>query len=305
MKLNDSVALSIFNYPSLYARNTFVDSRHQVLGQYFLVIGGGITYINPTGEKYVGWFGDDHDDRKIKTLTDEVKQRLIAGEKICRIYRHIHQDYFKKYGFISPSFNYEHEKQERTALLSDFLKEGVKYLNVDYNLNQDGLKIEKPNPTNYEYFIEIYPDANDEYIQYLREMEQNSNRKSNYDWHPYPFSIKFTPMWDRTNDCFIPKDMIMPDWIEGMIEIYQKTLNWLEDDNCFNADNYYNWAELDNLEYFQKAWDKQPDKLAFCKEYEIEPVAYTDVREMARAIVRHQHVKRIDDCKQILAFYKG
>ena len=310
MTLEDAVALSIFHYPSLYSRTTFEESKTRVLDHYFLTIGNGIDYINPNNEKHAGWFGHDADlpeaKKRRKLLSKKAKQKIAAGEKICRIYRHIHQDQFEKYGFISPSYDYKHEKEERTAFLSDFLKRGVKYLEVTHGFNRIIDETKRPNPADYEYFIEIYPDSNDRYIESLKEMEEKINRKvkSNYNWHPYPFSLKYTPMWDMQNGCFIPKDMIMPDWIEGIVAVYRKTLAWFEDDSKYMADNYYNWSELHDLTNFQIAWDKEPDKLILCKDYGIEPFVYTNIREMARAIVQTQRAHRIDECNQILAFYQ-
>jgi hypothetical protein len=181
----------------------------------------------------------------------------------------------------------------KVQFYDDFLREGKKFLNL--TTAKDTLGFDKENRRflgnidDYECFIRIFPDDNRVF--------------DNGGWHPYPFSIEYTPFWDRQNKCLIPAEMIADDWRQGIIEIYTELLKWMEDDECWCSDNYYNWAEDKKLGVFQDNWDKQPDKLKLCKDYEIPPVEYTDVREMARAIVKYQRAKRISECKQILKHF--
>lgn len=276
MKLQSYILNSIFTYPSLYYKGSYEQSKINVLNQLFLVIGNGISFIKNKDGK--GHFGNDYD--KKNKLSKKSEKRILNGESIVTVYKKIDEN-FKKLGFLWPDRN----SKEKTMFYSDLLKLNKPFLVLNNKINQKIIDTQ-----NYELFVEFFQD----------------NRILKNDWYPYPFSIKYSSLWDDENNKLVNKSEVADDWLEGIIYIFTEAKKWLEDDIKFNNNQYFNWAinwnENDNQLIIN--WNKESDKLKLCVDYEILPKKYTDVRVMAFDIVAKQRKKYIDECKKILKYYK-
>jgi hypothetical protein len=287
MKLEDYIFSCIFAYPSLYHTRNFEESKKKVLDHLFLVIGSGVEYVNPKNLPHKGYFSDGSKNKK--RLSKEVKQRIISGEPIVTIYNKIDQEKFDKFGMMWP----DRESKEQNMLLDDFRNLKMKYYNVNERYSSVESLKQKIDLKDYEVFIETYPD-----------------RMSDYEWSPYPFSIEYTPFWegewDKKKGKLIDKNLIRPDWVEGIVWIYKVALQWFEDDNKWGNDRYFNWAGknwAENNNNLVIAWNKESDKVKLCKDYEIPFKPYSSPKEMAEDIVNCQRSNYIEEAKQIIEFY--
>lgn len=273
MKLDDYIASSIMAYPTLYCKNTYRKSRRAVLNQLFLVIGNGVEFVPRKNGK--GFFSDG---KKQKLKKSDVG-RVQNSEQIAIVYDKIDEK-MAKFGMFFGRM----DAREKILFYRDFLDSGEKHLLFGEDTNGP-LNVE-----GYDKFVEIYPKDDKEYR-----------------WHPYPFSLKYSSLHDdRTNELIDPS-LIAEDWRKGIVEIFHIANEWFQDDESFKADRYFNWAEYwrdDDSNYFLTAWNKQPDKLKFCAEYEIEPKLYTDPKEMAKAIVAHRRKQIIDEANKAIRFYE-
>lgn len=273
MKLDDYIASSIMMYPTLYCKNTYRKSRRDVLNQLFLVIGNGVEFVPRKNGK--GFFSDG---KKLKLKKSDVR-RVQNSEQIAIVYDKIDEK-MAKFGMFFGRM----DAREKILFYRDFIDSGEKHLLFGKDSN------EPLNVEGYDKFVEIYPKDDKEYR-----------------WHPYPFSLKHSSLHDDKTNELIDPALIAEDWRQGIVEIFHIASEWFQDDESFKADRYFNWAEYwrdDDSNYFLKAWNKQPDKLKFCAEYEIEPKLYTDPKEMAKAIVTHRRKQIIDEANKAIRFYE-
>jgi len=255
-------------YPSLYYKETFKKSRNSVLRHLYTVIGSGTIFIKD--KKYFS-FGD-----KIK-ISKKTIARILDNEKIVKV-----GDIAKlstQLG-IFPDINKSHKN--KIYFLKDFLKKNIKHLKWGDKYNGENLDEYK--------VIEVYPE------------------EEKYPFHPYPFSLEYVPFWNRKNKCFIPKNKILDDWRQGIVDIYTEYFNWFRDDGKWSKDHYYNCVDKPDFGnsdcIFTQNWNKALDKLKFCENYGIEPKIYDTPKEMAIDVVNNNRKKYIENCNKIIEFYK-
>lgn len=281
MKLESYIAGCVWEYPSLYYRNDWKTTRQLVLNHLFLVNGNGIEYHNPQNLPGKGIFKGGSRD-KIRSKNKEIQNRFKSGEKLVRIYNKIDKKWvnrkFDDFVFIWP----DRESKEYGMFLDDYLKLNKKYLEVGSKIKYNDSKT-----LSFNNLIEIYPEID-----------------KKYNWSPYPFSFKYNPLWDWENNKLIPKENIAPDWLAGILEIWKQARDWVEDDNKFLKDEYFNWAALgkDNQQFINK-FNKQNDIVKFCIDYGIELYAYESAKDMAEAIVKKSRQEYVDTTNQIIQFY--
>ncbi len=279
MKLKNYIFRCIYNYPSLYYKKTWEDTKRSILGHVFLTIGTGIDFVEKGGH-----FASDIKYNYKKILPKGYSKRIKNLEKIAIIYNRDSADKknYVAFGLIHSQYN----SREKILFLKDFLLLNEKYLingkTKETNLNLDEYKV-----------IDIYPED------------------ENNEWHPYPFSLEYTPFWDEKKKCFIPKELITRDWREGIVWIYKETKKWFEDDNKFLNDRYFNWGNFEDLKdypnrpnHFLQNWNKHKDKLKVCDDYGIPRKLYNNPKDMAIDICRLSRIKYIENCQKIIDFYK-
>ena len=265
--LEDYIYHSIWGYPSLYSRNTHEESRRTVLDHMFLTIGNGVEYNSEL---------KNFSPPNVKKLPEKTIKRIKAGEKIVVVY--------KGYDIKERHF-YE-----------DFIKSDQKHLlNVknprDWRLQESLVK------------ATVYPDDHYMYINLLNKLKSNDGSFS----RPYPYSLHYTPMWDREAKKLIDKELILPDWREGIVEIYTWARDWMVSDE-FDNNDYFNWAlkfnEQDKDSYFMKKWNNKESVEQLCGEYEIKPKQYENPIDMVRDIVAKSRQKYIDEAQLIINTYQ-
>ena len=269
------IAQSIFRFPTLYFRNDIEKSKIRVLDHAFLVIGNGIEFKN-------GSFSWSHSsrsdkDRKKQKFNKETKKRVLSGEKIVTVYNYTQHPDGLEHNFQRMS---EMSKaSEYTAFLSDLDMNCY----IDYEV---AIKLKELPPNTKG----VFDDGQRDYIS--------------YDYKPYPFSIEYTPFWNREKKAFIPKDDIKKYWRDSIIFIYQKALEWFSDDKKFFADDYYNWLlREDSKKQFLDNWNKEPNKVKLCSDYGIKLFDYTDMEQMIKAIIKHRQQEYISNAKKVIDFY--
>lgn len=279
MNLNDYIATSIFNYPTLYCKSTYQESRIAVLNQLFLVIGNGVDFKPRRNGK--GFFSEwESAKSKRKKLNKADIQRIINGEKLALVYSNI-DERLASFGILFG------DTRKKVVFYEDLRNSDEKYLLFDSQT------VRKPTEMidvrGYKKFVEIYPQDDKE-----------------YKWHPYPFSLEHSSLFDDKTRELIKSNRIADDWKQGIVEIFKITKAWFEDDKSFMADKYFNWIErLDNPNesHFLKNWNKATDKLKFCDEYEIPRKQYTDPKEMGKDIIIHRREKSVKDCEKVIKLY--
>lgn len=264
--LEDYIYASIYHYPGLYSRNTYEESRYSVLNHLFLVIGTGVEY-NPETKTF--------SDGSKESVSQEIIARLKAGEKIVQI--------SKGYNTIEVCF------------YDDFIKSG----------RQELLEVKRPKDWKLQETLvkaTIYPDDHYRYIDLLKEFKDGDEC-----FHrPYPYSLEYTPMWDREAKKLIDKELILDDWREGIVEIYTWARDWMVSDK-FDNNDYFNWAlnfnEKDKESYFMKKWNNKESTEQLCEEYAIEPKHYENPIDMVKDIVARARRKYIHEAQLIINTY--
>lgn len=263
IKLEDYIWASVFRYPRLYSRNTYQESRMAVLKHLFLVIGNGIEY-NPELNNF--------NNHEYTCLLPEIVDRLKAGEKIVQVIR--------GYETVEVCFYKDFIDSGRENLLNITMPQS-------FELRQKLL------------MAEIYPDSHYIYINFLN----NSNCNDGAFDSPYPYSLEYTPMWDRQNRKLMDKELILSDWREGIVEIYTWARDWMKSDK-FEKNNYFNWAnKLDKDSLFLDNWKNKRSVEEFCINYGIEPKQYQNPLDAAKDIVAKNRKQRIDTAQLIIDTY--
>jgi hypothetical protein len=283
MTLENYIYSSIFAYPSLYYKENWEFSKREVLNQLFLVISNGVEYVNPKNEIGKGHFNNSG----FKVISKKDKKRIFQLESIVTVSPLSISDFDTVWGDRNKKY---------TMFLSDFLKLKLPYFNQGDNLPED---FSSEKYKNYKVICE-YPSSNRSYRDKLKRLGRWE------EWSPYPFSIKYCPFWNSEKDCFITKEMIAPDWVEGIIWIYTQTKNWFENDEKFLADNYYNFS-LDvgkNCCVFTQSWNKKKSVEDLCKSYEIPFKNYQTPKDVAVDICLKRRHDYIQECDKILNYYK-
>jgi len=273
MKLHDFILNVVWEWPSLNYKSSFDGISRSVLGHLFQVIGSGVDFNAKNGTFA---FGKDQLDKT-------KKQRIERFEKICRITEPTE----RLFDCVLPCQT--GERTDRNEFFDDFLKQNLPYYTFGQKVTE-----EEYDPSRL--IVQIYP--------------KEETDPDNYSWHPYPFSLEYCPFWNRREKTFIPKDKIKTDWREGIVWIFEEAKQWFEDDEKWTNDHYYNWARWDSRAFAQPNgvffanWNKHEDKLKVCDDYEIPRKLYSTPEEMAADICKFRRQKYIDDCNQVINFYK-
>lgn len=265
--LDDYVCSSIFNYPSLYLKDNFENSRMAVLKQTFQVIGNGVEYC-PNSKNF--------NNHRYHALAKEKKARLKNGEKLVEVCNG-----GEIINFSTKKVWRDLNKYDKTYFSNDFIK-----LNIPHLINGQELpKKFKESKIASTKVIEIYP---------------NKPFKES----PYPYSLTYTPMWE--NGKLIEKELILEDWRKGIVDVYEWALDWMESDK-FNQDHYYNWSYKVGEKgcIFTENWNNKKSVQQICKDYEIAYKEYSNPKEMAIDIVSKQRKNYINTAKRIINAYKN
>jgi hypothetical protein len=268
ISLEDYIYTCIFRYPSLYSRNTIKESRRAILDHLFLVIGNGIEY-NPESKNF------SHPE--YKKLPQEHIDRIKAGEKIVVVYK---------------GYN-----KQGVSFYKDFIKTNQKYLlgvKPKWDEHETALK------------AEVYPDEHYQYIELLKGNLRWENNSDDTDFDsPYPYSLEYVPMWDRAAKKLIDKDLILPDWRDGIVEIYTWAREWMESEK-FDKNDYFNWVLGLNKpgSYFKSKWEKRESMEKLCGDYEIPYADYQTPEDFVKVVVAQQRKKYIDTAQLIIDTYK-
>lgn len=268
VSLVDYIYASIFYYPGLYSRNTYEESRLAVLKHLFLVIGSGIEY-DPETKAF--------NNGTEKRVSEEIISRLKAGEKIVVVLEGIYT--------------------KEVHLYEDFIKSDQKYL-LKVKPSKDPMERLRQLDSKFKK-AEIYPDAHNNYIELLKK-----HREGECFCRPYPYSLEYTPMWDRQAKRLMDRELILPEWREAIVEIYTWARDWMQSDK-FDNDNYFNWPlKLGRPGcYFTNKWNTRKSMEQLCEDYGIPYKDYQNPLDMVKDIVAKQRKGYIDTAQLIIDTY--
>jgi len=266
-----AVSLEDYIYTSIWSHPCSY-SRNTWLESKFAVLRQLFLVIG-NGVEYVPEF-KNFNSHEYPILPEETKAKLNSGEKIVVVW--------KGYSVIEVCF------------YKDFIKSGREHLIHEKPSFKDREKTLK---------ADVYPDNHYSYIERLNKLKENDG---SFD-KPYPYSLHHTPMWDRENHKLIDKDLILPDWREGIVEIYIWAKEWMESDN-FDKDDYFNWTlklkTNDENSYFMRKWNERESMEQLCVAYAIPFKDYQEPMDMVRDIVAKNRKKYIDTAQLIVDTYK-
>lgn len=278
-KISNIVYNSIYNYPSLYYKWEFAQSRLAVLNHTFLVIGNGMDLKLQKG-KYV-FMG-------FKNTPKDIKQKIDNNEPFVVISK-ADQEFSSKFKMVWPDRNGTIQKR---MFLSDYEKLDKNYPEFGHELKED-----EDSP---EFLIQKYPD-----------------KEHTFQVTPYPFSIQYCPFMDinpntkkytyknikniTVEEIAESKKMIPEDYSEAIVEVFLWALEFYENDEKFLADSYYNWkADAAFKKKYIEATSSDSKHKKFCEYYELEVKQYIDVDDFVNHCVANQRNRYITDCKKII-----
>lgn len=264
----DYIYSSIFYYPALYSRNTYEESRLAVLKHLFLVIGTGVEY-DPETKAF--------SDGSKECIPQDIIVRLKDGEKTVVVSEGIYT--------------------KEVHLYKDFIKSDQKHL-LKVKPSKDPMERLRQLDSKFKK-AEIYPDAHNNYIKLLKKDKEDGCFQ-----RPYPYSLEYTPMWDRQAKRLMDKKLILPEWREAIVEIYTWARDWMQSDK-FDNDNYFNWSlKLDGPScYFTEKWNNRKSTEQLCEDYDIPYKDYQNSLDMVKDIVAKQRKRYIDTAQLIIDTY--
>jgi hypothetical protein len=322
-KLEDYIVKAIWNYPSLYYRDTYQKSRRAVLGHLFLTLGAGIEFID-------GYFGCPQNEEDFKlNPPDNAKERIINCEPIVSVCprnpkenpKDIQNEIDSRQRMLDLIEQQNFSEEEKAKAIEDtkprycqlnyvlhektvsFLKD---YDGPAYEIAYEKIKDENPRPP---FMAEIYPENPDKYKNLPKT-----------EWKPYPFCFNYLPFWQSNpnskkytyencheatvEEIAANRNDILPDWREGIVEIYKQALDFFEDDEKYCKDTYFNWINFPNnmLQFLEKNKDKTIEETA--KDYGFSDIIFNSKEEIGILSNKRNRQRYIDDCKKIIQAYQ-
>lgn len=281
-KLENIILHKIYNWPSLYYKNTYQESRLAVLQRLFL---NSIKF----DEKYDF---DLYKDKKEKACKPIHKQKIKNGEKIYVI---CVTD--KEFSFKVSQYYGKHSldsiRKENNKFESEYLEEGMNYplLYSEHNIkdkNELSDYVVEVWPSDEKYNPEPYPFC----LYYANFVEINPYYKK----YTYETIDQITVDELRESAKLLAKDIV-----DGIREVYQWALDFYLDDNRWNASRYYNYT-LSDVVYtdWQNNLSNRESSIKFHKQYNIAFKEGQTVETFLHDVTTRNRNRYIDNCRKIV-----
>lgn len=217
MKLEDFVAKSIYEFPTLYKDVDYQKSRLKVLGHVFLTCGNGFDLAYTKDPSKGGYYTyAKHRKRKLEYLR-------------C---------YDAPYG-----------KDKFPALPDDFFDVPIFYL---YKADIEMYEVDRKRYGEKSQYLRVRGDI--DRFALKRDFDGSmklslSEAKATYEFHPYPFSANYSAYGDLKKGGFL-----QPDWIQGLIDISRASLDYYTDPEKNKTDSYHPSRTIESsVRDFEKA----------------------------------------------------